>query len=62
MVRHHVAQGAGVFVEAAAGLDAHGLGRRDLHVADVIAVPSGSKMPLAKRSTRMFWTVSLPRK
>ena len=39
VVRHHVAQGAGVLVEAAAGLDAHRLGRRDLDVVDVIAVP-----------------------
>ena len=39
MVRHHVAQGAGAVVESAAGLDAYRLGRGDLHVVDVIAIP-----------------------
>src|SRR5262249_56637391 len=39
MVRHHVAQRAGFFVEAAAGLDADGLVGGDLNVVDVIAIP-----------------------
>ena len=39
MVLDHVAQGAGLFVVGAAVLDAERLGRRDLHVVDVAAVP-----------------------
>ena len=39
MVRHHVAQRAGLFVEPAAALDAHGLRGGDLHVIDVVAIP-----------------------
>ena len=39
MVRHHVPQRAGSFVEAAAALDADGLGGCDLNVVDVVAVP-----------------------
>jgi hypothetical protein len=31
-------------------------------VIDAVAFHGGSKMPLAKRKTMMFWTVSLPRK
>ena len=39
MVRHHVAQRAGRLVELAALLDADRLGRGDLHMVDVVAVP-----------------------
>src|SRR5262249_61621797 len=39
MIRHHVAQCSGFFVEAAAGLDADGLGGGDLNVVDVTAIP-----------------------
>ena len=39
MVRHHVPQRAGPFVETPAGLDAHGLGGRDLNMVDMVAVP-----------------------
>src|SRR5262245_26774041 len=39
MVWHHVAQRARCFVEATATLDANRLGRSDLHVIDMVAVP-----------------------
>ncbi len=39
MVRHHVPQRPGSFVEPAATLDTHSFGRRDLHVVDMVAVP-----------------------
>jgi len=39
MVRHHVAERAGLFIETAALFDADGFGRGDLHVVDVIAIP-----------------------
>ncbi len=39
MVRHHVAQRAGRFVEARAGLDADGFRDRYLHMVDAVAVP-----------------------
>ena len=38
VVRHHVAQRAGCLVELAPVLDADGLGRRDLHMVDVLAI------------------------
>ena len=39
MGRHHVAQGAGLFVERRAVFDSHRFGRGDLHVVDVVPVP-----------------------
>ena len=39
MVRHHVAQCAGSFIEVPASLDADRLGGRDLDGVDVVAVP-----------------------
>ena len=39
MIRHHVAQRAGRFIECAAMLDADGFRHRDLHVIDIIVVP-----------------------
>ena len=39
MVRHHVAQGAGGVVEAAAMADAELLVDRDLDMVDVVAIP-----------------------
>ena len=39
MVRHHVAQRAGLLVELAAMLDADGLRHRDLDVVDLLSVP-----------------------
>ena len=62
MVLHHVAERARLLVVARARADAFLLGHRDLHVIDVFReLNSGSKKLLANRSTRMFWTVSLPR-
>ena len=61
VVLDHVAQHARRLVVVAALLDAHRLRDRQL---DVVDVASGSRSarsrPLAKRKTRMFWTVSLP--
>ena len=57
-----MSRNAPVSRKTAAGLDAHRLRHGDLHVATYSRFQSGSKMPLAKRSTSMFWTVSLPRK
>ncbi len=39
MIRHHVAQRPGRFIERAAMLDADGFRDRDLHVIDIIVVP-----------------------
>src|SRR5712664_1332581 len=39
MVGHHVAKGAGGFIEAAAMLDADGFRGGDLHVVDVVPIP-----------------------
>jgi hypothetical protein len=39
VVLHDVADGADLVVEAAAALDAEGLGHGDLHALDVVAVP-----------------------
>src|SRR5215467_13651149 len=39
MVRDHVPQCAGFFIETAAALDTDGLGNRDLNVVDMVAVP-----------------------
>ena len=39
MIGHHVAEGAGGFVEAAAMLHADGFRGRDLHVVYVVAIP-----------------------
>ena len=39
MVRHHVAQRAGLIVIAAAHLDAQRFGHRDLHMVDVTTIP-----------------------
>lgn len=41
MVRQHVAECARLLVELAAPFDAKRLGRRDLHVVDVLAPPHG---------------------
>jgi hypothetical protein len=48
VVRNHVAQRAGLFVEPAAAFDAHRLGGRDLHVIDVVAVPDRLEEPVGK--------------
>src|SRR3974390_1236314 len=39
MVRHHVAQCAGLLVEATATLNTYGFGHCDLYVVDMVAVP-----------------------
>src|ERR1700727_3017628 len=39
MVRHHIAQGAGLFVERRAVFDSHRFSRGDLHIVDVVPVP-----------------------
>ncbi|MNG93976.1 hypothetical protein D3C79_529690 [compost metagenome] len=39
VIGHHVAQGAGVVIERATGLDADRFGGGDLHVVDVVVVP-----------------------
>src|ERR1700727_2372962 len=39
MVRHHIAQGAGFFVERRAVLDSNRFSRGDLHIVDVVSVP-----------------------
>ena len=59
---HHVAVGARVLVEAGAVVDGERLRHVDLDVVDVVPVPTGSNMPLAKRSAIRFWTASRPRK
>ena len=41
MVRHHVAQRAGIIVVTAALLNANSLRHGDLYVIDVTAVPDG---------------------
>src|SRR5262249_61605510 len=41
MVRHHVSERAGFFVEATATLDAPGVRGGKLHVGGMVAVPSG---------------------
>jgi len=61
VVLDQIAQCPGVVVVAGPAADADVLGGGDLHVIDVVAVHSGSNMPLAKRNAIMFWTVSLPR-
>ena len=48
MVGHHVAQSARLLVEAPAALDPDGLGRGDLDVVDVGAVPQGLENPVAE--------------
>jgi hypothetical protein len=48
VVLHHVPQGAGPFVVARAPLDADGLGRGDLHVIDVAAVPHRLEHPVGE--------------
>ena len=53
---------AGPLVEFAEPLDADRLDRCDLDVVDMRAFQIGSQMPLAKRSTMTFCTVSFPRK
>ena len=39
MVCHHIAQGAGLFVERCAVFDSHRFSRGDLDIVDVIPVP-----------------------
>ncbi len=39
MIGHHVAQSTGRLVETAALFHSHGLGRRNLHAVDEVAVP-----------------------
>jgi hypothetical protein len=39
MVLHHVAQAAGALVKHTPPLNAKGLGQRDLHAGDMVAVP-----------------------
>ena len=48
MVLHHVADRAGTLVIRRPPLDADGLGRRDLHVIDVAAVPHRLVHPVAE--------------
>ncbi len=48
VVRHHVAQCTGRFIEVAAMLDADRFGNRDLDVVDVIAVPEGLENPVGE--------------
>ena len=43
MVRHHVAQRAGLLVELAAVLDADGLRNSDLNVLDLLPVPQAAR-------------------
>src|SRR5262249_49364358 len=43
VVGNHVAQRTGLIVIAAALLDPHGFGHRDLYVIDVAAIPNGLK-------------------
>src|SRR5277367_610488 len=39
MVRDHIAQCAGLFVEGSTVFDTHGFGRGDLYIVDVVSVP-----------------------
>src|SRR3989442_15328962 len=48
MVRDHVAERAGCFVETAAMLDADGFSGGDLHVIDAIAVPERRRAVFGK--------------
>ncbi len=48
MVRHHVAQGAGVVVEAAPVTHRKGLRHRDLHVVDVVTIPNRLEQPICE--------------
>ena len=48
MVRHHVAQRAGLLVELAAPLDADRLGHGDLHVVDAVAIPDRLEQPVGE--------------
>src|ERR1700688_30385 len=41
MIGHHIAEGAGSFIEGASMLDTDSFSCRDLHVVDVIAIPEG---------------------
>ena len=62
MVRHHVAQRAGLLVEPAALLDADRLGGGDLHMVDVIAIPDRLEKAVGKAQRHDVLDVSLPRK
>ena len=62
MILHHVTQGARGFVVTGATFHAECFCRRNLHMVDVVRVPEGREIALAKRSTRMFCAVSFPRK
>ena len=48
MVRHHVAQRAGAFVEPAAAFHTDRLGDGDLHVVDAVAVPQRLEQPVGE--------------
>ena len=48
MVRHHVAHGSGGFIEARPLLYPNGLGHRNLHVVDMIAIPQRLKDPVGE--------------
>ena len=61
VVLDHVAQRAGLRRSSRRALDADRLGDGDLDVVDVLRFQIGSKIELANRNARMFWTVSLPR-
>ena len=60
MVGNHVTQGARRFIELAALLHAHGLGRGDLHMIDPVAVPDRLEEPIgeAKRQDALNRVVS----
>src|SRR5205085_12435355 len=48
VVRHHVAQGAGCFVELSPALDTDGFGCRDLHMIDVPPIPDWLEQSVGK--------------
>src|SRR5579872_3129 len=48
MVRDHIAQGPGLFVERRAVFDAHRFRRCDLHIVDVVPIPHWFEERIAK--------------
>src|SRR5207245_9548209 len=48
MVRHHIAQGAGLFIERRAAFDSHGFSSGDLYIVDVVPVPHRFEVRVAE--------------